>query len=171
MIWIAASLRVPLTFSFFICRQTHARTPVSISASHTCMHMLSKMELPAIKVNSEMYDFKLRYFLATEEWQQRGWVHPAGGVLSCQIAWVTLLPLCGTKGKAEPWQGCLAPSTSHNASCSSQPTAGAGVERSLRVGHVRHTHESVPVRRIHRRGKITSHKRGKVSKWEEDMKV
>lgn len=49
--------------------------------------------------------------------------------------------------RVEQWHGCLAPSISHNASCSSQPTASGRVEGSPHVGHVRHTHRSVPAGR------------------------
>lgn len=62
-----------------------------------------------------------------------------------QAAWQTSPPLtlASAEGRAEQWQDCLAPSVSHNASRSIQPTAGGRVEGSLHVGLVRHTHSSV----------------------------
>lgn len=153
--------------------QSDTHISISNSSSHTSRPTLSKMEPPAIKVNSEMYDFKLRYFLAAEEWQQRGWVHPAGvfELPDCLTNFTPCRSRC-TEGRAEQWQQCLAPGDSHNASHSSRPTAGRKVEGSLYVGHVRHTHRSVPAGRwIHRHLKNDKSQGKMDSKWVEGEDV
>lgn len=57
-------------FALHLQSDTRVYTCQDLSKSH--MHALAVKNGAAIKVNSEMYDFELRYFLATDEWQQRG---------------------------------------------------------------------------------------------------
>lgn len=123
--WIAASLRCH--FRILILHLRSHTYPSTTQPVRQAGARWRKMEPPAIKVNSEMYDFKLRYFLATEEWQWRGWVHPAGAfeLPDCLTDFTRLVPAWKAhRGGGGRGVWLLASVTTHHAAASPQQVEG-----------------------------------------------